>query len=414
MRILRLFMFFLAGPFQLEFQTLASPSNSVSVAASPFLEAEQSFLRELNSTSGIELAGGPFTAGEQHQFGGESGYFVLAPSVSIPTLDQRLSIQTRRIHLSSPPPFTNSLPIVAPGASGDEMFTAADRREIFTVLASHGFAKMRDEITAVDFSTVQIRPVLHLPFLKLSAFLPATKSADANSQPAIAIALLGAQPWQGIPLYRASFNRHDESFAPRQLAENTAIRPAPQLSIRPPILAPQTFFAPAGLAPADWRKLLRNLATIDLPAVEILDANVSEGTVTLDLDSERPNIPQQWVKFEKRGGRWQILQAVEFRAEFPRPGAWWTFLPLLPSPQTPTPDRFPASSIPQPVRREIISIVSRLRGAGSIIQVDSTDSGSTVFVRTASDLSSGYILVFARQEGAWRFSSVTPWRDVKQ
>ena len=138
------------------------------------------------------------------------------------------------------------------------------------------------------------------------------------------------------------------------------------------------------------------------------------GAARMDLDSERPNIPQLWVKFEKRGGRWQILQAVEFRAEFPRPGAWWTFLPLLPSPQTPTPDRFPASSIPQPVRREIISIVSRLRGAGSIIQVDSTDSGSTIFVRTASDLSSGYILVFARQEGAWRFSSVTPWRDAKR
>ena len=366
----------------------------------PFLEAEQSFLHQLNSMSGIELAGGPFQVGEQHHFHGESGYFILAPAIPIPTIDQRLSIQTRIIHTS---PRTNSLPIASSPYETD--LPTSDHRQIHSLLAQHGFALRRDEITILD--TIQFRPVSHLPILKI---LPA--ESDPNSQrsaPQHCFVLLGAQSWHGIPLYRVSFDRIRGDFELDTLRENFVPRRRHELPLRPPILSSQTFFAEPGLAAADWTKLLRNFATIDLPALEILDATLSDRTVTLYADTAKPILPQQWVKLEKQNGQWQIIQAVEFRAEFPRPGAWWTFLPLLPESQTPTPDLFPDSDIPLHTRREITTLVQRLRGVGRITSLAANDNA--IRVRTTHDHWRGYDLEFTRLQDTWRFTSVREWTD---
>src|SRR5688500_15112592 len=129
-------------------------AGALSLSANPFHEAEQSFLAELNSMPGIELVGGPFHAGEEHHFEGESGYFILAPALAIPTLDQRLSIQTKKIDLT---PITislaNTFPIATPPYVASSL-APSDRRQIYTLLAQHGFGSHRDEITILDQNTI--------------------------------------------------------------------------------------------------------------------------------------------------------------------------------------------------------------------------------------------------------------------
>jgi hypothetical protein len=395
--------------------------SAFSLSANPFDEAEQAFLAELNSMSGIELAGGPFHAGEQHHFEGESGYFILAPAVSIPTLDQRLSIQTKRIDptgsASRPRNSTNELPVVASTYQLDPTLSPSDRAEIHQVLAEHGFGGRREEVTVVDLSLVQVRPVIHLPILKVAARRVA--NGDLTTE---AIVLLEAQTWQGIPLYRASFDRTRGDFQLETFRESFIPKPRYEVPLRPPLFAPQTFFAERGLTEKEWAKVLRNFGAIDLPAVEILEGTLSEKTVTLYADSEQPILPRFWVKLETepaskkhptanldRGG-WKITQAVEFRAEFPRPGPWWTFLPLLPLPTTPSRD-FPNSEIPQPTRREITTLVSRLRGIGQLTSLTSTNSHEIIHARTTHDHWRGYHLEFTRLQNTWRFTSVTEWAN---
>jgi hypothetical protein len=381
MHILRILLGLIAGAF--------------SILANPFHEGERSFLQELNSMAGIELAGGPFHVGEQHHFEGEFGYFILTPAIVIPSIDQRLSVQTKFLR---PTIRSNILPFATSPYTREHSLTPADRREIHTLLAGHGFALRRDEITVMDLNTIQVRPVAHLPLLKIAASTPNT-----------AIALLGAQSWQGIPLYRASFDRTRGDYELETLRENFVPHRRHELPIRPPILSPQTFFAEPGIARDDWTKLLRNFASIDLPALEILETTMSDRLVTVYADSHQPVLPQFWAKLEKADAHWKLTQAIEFRAEFPRPGAWWTFLPLLP--ETPAADLFPSSSVPLSTRREITSIVTRLRGIGHITSLANTENNSTIRVRTTHDKWRGYLLDFTRIQNTWRFSSVSEWTD---
>lgn len=375
-------------------------------AQSPFAEAEESFLQELNSIAGIELGGGPFHASEQHHFEGESGYFVLSPAVPLPTLDQRLTVQTRAAHTAETHS-TNTLPIVTSPYTHDDSISAADRQQIHTLLAEHRFAVRRDEITAFDLNTIQLRTVSHLAILKIVPASCRSSSAHSRATNHCVFVLLGSQPWQGIPLYRATFDRIRGDFELESLRVNFISRSRYEVPRRHPFLAAQTFFAEPGLNRADWAKLLRNFALLDLPAVEIVEAAYSDRHVNLYADTDKPILPQQWVKLEKQSGRWTVVQAVEFRAEFPRPGAWWTFLPLLPSPTTPPPDLFPDSEIPSSTRRELITLVSRLRGVGQIIYLASKND--TTLVRTAHDDWRGYDLEFTQIQNSWRFTSVTEW-----
>jgi hypothetical protein len=112
---------------------------------------------------------------------------------------------------------------------------------------------------------------------------------------------------------------------------------------------------------------------------------------------------------QKQNGQWQIIQAVEFRAEFPRPGAWWTFLPLLRASQTPTPDLFPDSELPLPTRREISSLVQRLRGVGRITSHATSNNANRV--RTTHDHWRGYDLEFTRLQETWRITAVREWTE---
>jgi len=403
--------------------TIVLLAGAISLLANPFHEAEQSFLSELNSMPGIELAGGPFHAGEQHHFEGESGYFILAPEIPIPTLDQRLSIQTRKIDLSatlSPPSnSTNILPVVASAYPLDPTLSASDRHEIHRLLAQHGFALSRDEVTALDPNTIQLRPVLHLPILKISA----TSLPTNHSSLTTLFVLLGSQTWQGIPLYRASFDRTRGDFDLETLRESFIPKQRFEVPLRPPLLTAQTFFAERGLTANEWKKILRNFSTIDLSAVEILDATLSERRLTLYADNERPILPQYWVKLEKKpapndqpaaklnNSGWTVSEAVEFRAEFPRPGPWWTFLPLLPAPTTPPPTLFPNSDIPAATRREITTLIARLRGIGQLTTLTSTNNHGTILARTTHDHWRGYHLEFTRLQNTWRFTSVTEWTE---
>ena len=175
------------------------------------------------------------------------------------------------------------------------------------------------------------------------------------------------------------------------------------------MLAPQTFFAEPGLNRDDWRKVLRNFAAIELPVLEILEATISDRLVNIYADRAKPVLPQQWVKLEKRGGRWQIVQAVEFRAEFPRPGTFWTFLPLLPKPVTPLSNPFPESEIPSATRNELTTLVARLRGVGQLTTLTTTNN--TILARTAHDPWRGYNLTFARLDNRWRLTSVNEWTE---
>jgi hypothetical protein len=382
----------------------------VSLSANPFLEAEHSFLQQLNAISGIELGGGPFHTSEHHHFDGESGYFALTPAVPIPTLDQRLTVQTRKIELLRKSIPTNSPPIATHPYAHDHSLARADRDEIFTTLAHYGFALSRDEITALDINTVQIRPVLHLPVLKLTAF-SRTNSAGTNTYKhtntphLTAEVLLGAQPWLGMPWYRLSFH-HRQDLDLRLLQNGPASLYGSEIPRRHPFLPPQSFFAEPGLPPEAWQKVLQNFSAIQLPPAEIIEATISDLSVTLSLDSDRPPLPQQWVKLEKKNDRWVILQAVEFRAEFPRPAVWWSFLPLLPPAASASQIDFPDSQIPADIRLSITSLVSRLRGVGKIVAIDSTDNHQTILVRTSYLPKHSYKLLFTRHDDRWRFFSV--------
>ncbi|MGZ8900497.1 MAG: hypothetical protein ACXW3Z_10420, partial [Limisphaerales bacterium] len=182
-----------------------------------------------------------------------------------------------------------------------------------------------------------------------------------------------------------------------------------EVAFREPLLTPQTFFAEPGLGRGDWIKLLRNFSSMDLPALQILEGTISDRLVTLYADIERPVLPQFWVKLEKVNAHWQLSQAIEFRAEFPRPGPWWTFLPLLPeNAQT---DNFPDSFVPLAVRREITLIVTRLRGVGRIASIEMAEINSSIRVRTLHEDWRGYHLDFRRIDNAWRFTSVTEWSN---
>ena len=366
-----------------------------STLSNPFAEAERTFLQELNSMDGIELAGGPFHAGEQHHFEGEFGYFILAPAVSIPSIDQRLSVQTKLLHASVR---SNSLPIAAWNYTREGSLEPGDRHKIEVLLAQHGFGQSRDQITAFDLSTIQVRPVIHLPLLKMITPTPKT-----------AIALLGAQTWQGIPLYRAAFDRTRGDFELESLRESFFPRRRHEIALRQPILSPQTFFAERGLNRADWIKLLRNFSPLDLPAIPIIEAAVSDRLVTLYADIQLPVLPQFWVKLEKAGSNWKLIQAVEFRAEFPRPGAWWTFLPLLP--EKAANSVLSESAAPIAAPREVETIVTHLRGVGQITSLASTNDNSAVRVRTTHDQWRGYDLEFRRKQNSWRFTSVVEWTE---
>ena len=363
-----------------------------STVANPFPEAERTFLEELNSMDGIELAGGPFHVGEQHHFEGEFGYFIIAPAVTIPSIDQRLSVQTKLVHATVR---SNSLPVAASNYTRDSL-GPDDRREIELLLAQHGFGQSRDEITALDFSAVQVRAVVHLPLLTMS--MPRANTA---------IALLGAQSWQGIPLYRAAFDRTRGAFELESVRESFFLKRRHEIALRQSILSPQTFYAERGLNRADWIKLLQNFSAIDLPAVQIIEATLSDRLVTLYADVQLPVLPQFWVKLEKAGSNWKVSRAVEFRAEFPRPGAWWTFLPLLPEKTAGT--NVSDALTPIPTHREIESIVSRLRGVGQITSLATSDNNSAVRVRTTHDQWRGFDLEFRRKENVWRFTSVAEW-----
>jgi hypothetical protein len=392
--------------------TLIALASALSVIADPFSEAQQSFVRELNSIEGIELAGGPFQISEQHHFEGESGYFVLSPAVAIPTLDQRLTVQTRTIQLSTPSTSTTkTLPVATADYAHDFTLPAAERQQIHILLIQHRFGAPRDEITALDLHTIQIRPVLHLPILKLATIPNSTNpsSLTSNNLPLTTIILLGAQSWQGVPLYRASFDRIRGDFELETLRENFFSSGRHMIARRPPMLAPQTFFAETGLNRDDWRKVLRNFAALDLPALEIIEASLSERLVNLYADAAKPILPQQWVKLERKSDGWRIVQAVEFRAEFPRPGAFWTFLPLLPQPVTPRSDPFPESDIPLATRRELSTIVTRLRGVGKITALSATNQ--MIHIRTSHDPWRGYDLAFSKRAEHWRLASVNEWTE---
>ena len=369
-----------------------------SLLANPFLEAEQSFLAELNSMDGIALVGGPFHASEQHHFAGESGYFVIAPALVLPTLDQRLSVQTKTFTVTTR---SNTLPIATSPHTHADTLEPKDRRVIQALLARNGLAVRRDEITLFENGAVQLRPVQHLPLLK--TFSPETNTC---------IALLGAQTWQGVPLYRASFDRTRGDFALETLRESFVPRRQHELPLRVPIFNPQTFFAEPGLAIADWTKLLRNFSRLDLPAIEIIEAATSDRLVTLYADTQRPVLPQYWAKLQKQNGAWQFSQAVEFRAEFPRPGPWWTFLPLLPETKPSIPiDPAADSAIPVRDQREIISIIQRLRGTGQLTSLAALPHTRTFRARTTHDTWRGYHLDFTRLQNAWRLTSVSEWTE---
>ena len=385
MPFLRLIMLLLAG--------------ALAVAANPFAEAESAFLAELNSMEGIALFGGPFHSSEQHHFEGESGYFVLAPDVILPTLDQRLSVQTRIIESFATA--SNTLPIAASPHARSGPLTTEDRRDIHIVLAQNGFGARRDEITLFDDGAVQSRPVQHLALLK-------TSSIDSNT----CMALLGAQPWQGVPLYRASFDRTRGDFELETLRVSFVPRRRHELPGREPIFNPQTFFAEAALAPSDWSKLLRHFSRLDLPAVQILEATATERLITLYADIQRPVLPQYWIKLKKEDARWQVTRAVEFRAEFPRPGTWWTFLPLLPeSPASVSSRQFASSAISTGDQKEVTAILHRLRGAGKPATFAVLPHSSTLRVRTTHDPWRGYHLDFARLQNSWRITSVSEWTE---
>ena len=379
----------------------------LSLSANPFLEAEQSFLQQLNAISGIELGGGPFHTSEHHHFEGESGYFVLGPAVTVPTLDQRLTVQTKKLEVLSKSTSTNPPPIAAPLYSHDRSFSTGERDAIFATLAQYGFASMRDEITAFDINSIQIRPVLHLPIVKLSASpSPGTNVFDARTNsPPTAEVLLGAQQWLGMPWYRLYFN-HRQGLNLQTLQNGPISRYATEVPRRQPFLPPQSFFAEPGLLREHWQRVLQNFAVLDLPPAEIIEANDSDLSVTLSLDTDRPSLPHQWVKLQKQSGYWKIIHAVEFRAEFPRPAVWWTFLPLLPETQSSTKNLFPASDIPLETRRSITSLVSRLRGVGEIVELDSTDRHQTILVRTSYLPKHSYKLLFTREQNSLRLFSV--------
>ena len=366
-----------------------------SAAANPFEEAARTFLQELNSMDGIELGGGPFRAGEQHHFEGEFGYFVLAPGLPIPSIDQRLSVQMKVVHATVR---SNAFPVESWNYSRVASLEGADRRKIEELLAEHGFGIRRDEITALDLNAVQLRSVIHLPLLKMIAPTRTT-----------AMALLGAQSWQGIPLYRLAYDRTRGEFELESFRESFFPRRRHEVTVREPILSAQTFFAEPGLNHTNWIKLLRNFSAIDLPGIQIVEATVSDRLVTLYADIQLPVLPQFWVKLEKAGSNWKLAQAVEFRAEFPRPGAWWTFLPLLPE-KVGKPIH-PVSAVPASALSEVESIVSRLRGVGQITSLASIDDDSAVRVRTTHDQWRGFDLKFRRQQNSWRFTSVVEWTE---
>jgi hypothetical protein len=208
-----------------------------------------------------------------------------------------------------------------------------------------------------------------------------------------------------MPLFRLSFDHRDD-FNLGRLRSGPIARLGREMPRRLPLLTPQTFFAEPGLGRADWRKILNNLAAIEIPSAEIIEASLSDTSVTLSLDIERPSLPQQWVKLEKKDRRWTITQAVEFRAEFPRPAVWWSFLPLLPATDSSARNPFPNSKLPAGIRDSITSLVSRLRGVGEIVELDSTDRNQTILVHTSYLPTHSYKLLFTREQGNWRLFSV--------
>lgn len=365
--------------------------------ADPLIQAEEAFVAEINRMAGIELVGGPFRSGERSNFG-ETGFFVIAPATQISTLEQRLSVQTRfsdRTEQSLP-----NFPIAPSSYTAPADLSGSDRRSIHEALAKFGYGAKRDEVTLFADGSVQTRPVYHLPLIKLT-------QVDSNR----CIALLGAQTWQGIPLYRASFDRIRGQFDLEILRENFVPKRSHELSQRPfPIYSPQTFFADPGLNRADWSKVLEKFARFDLPPVQIIDALGSDSVVTLRADVQLPVLPQSWVLLHREASQWKLRQAVDLRSEFPRPSPWWTFLPLLA--ETGFQDRYETSTatVPRTHRIAIGQIVQRLRGVGQISSFAALPKES-IRVTTTHNGWRGYHLDFASIQNQWRLTGMTEWTE---
>lgn len=364
----------------------------------PLRAAEAQFLQQLNSMEGIEIVGGPFRAGEHYSFGGDSGYFVLAPETPVPGLDQRLSVQTKRLEITVR---TNlPLPIAASPPAWDIDLSAERRRALLGSLAAAGFAEEKDEVTLFDDGSVQARRVNHLPLV----------SVRLIDEEQLGV-LLGAQLWQGIPLVKAGFDRTRGNFDITRLLEGFVPRQPHEFQYRAvPMTPAQTFFAEPGLPPQDWEKLLARLSRLDQIPTQIIAAQVLDKIVTLSLDYRQPPLPSICVALKHNTATYQVDWAVEIRAEFPRPAIWWSFFPML--------ERPAAGAIAGAAEklggalqineaRLLASIILRLRGVGAPVSL--AWDGQLATVKTAHNGWRGYDLTFRKVANQWRLAAVTQW-----
>jgi hypothetical protein len=248
---------------------------------------------------------------------------------------------------------------------------------------------------------VHIRPVELLPILKLTRPAPDT-----------IIALTSYDAWFGGPLYRAAFSRGN-SFPVESVCEGFAKYQTPEIPLRRlPVCSPQTFFAEPGIKADEWTKLLRTFSTLNLKSCQILGAACTERMVYLQADERGSILPNRWItlkRAEPKENSWKVDSAIEYRADFQRPGIWWSFLPLL----APTDflDRwaFSSTDVTQEERLALGPIVQRLRGVGQIANFSAvTDSSTrTIRIQTTHAGRGEYNLDFANLKGTWRLVAVS-------
>ncbi len=367
-------------------------------AEAPLLTAEHQFLQQLNSLDGIELVGGPFKVSERYSFGGDAGYFVVLPSVVISGLDQRLTVQTKRLE-----PIVETLPDVPLGTTSfpSDVYLSRSRREnLLRNLARLGFGSIKDEITVLDNGTIRARQVHYLPIVTV-------RSVEEQH---LAV-LLGAQPWQGIPVVKASFDRVRGNFDLERVREGFVPRLPHEIEYRAvPFLPLQTFYSDAELRREDWEKLIGQFSRLGRLPDQIIGAQLSDKNVTLSLDYRSPALPSACVGLREVSDSGEVDWSIELRAEFPRPASWWSFLPLLERPSGPVvaqaAESFKAELRPEE-KRALADIALRLRGVGTPISLKS--EGGAVWMKTAFGGWRGYELTFRKIDGQWRLAAFAEW-----
>jgi hypothetical protein len=386
---------------------LAAPGLSPR-GADPRRIAESEFLRQINSMDGIETSGGPFKAGEHHDFGEESGYFIVAPEIARPELNQQVTVQTRVLEGPlKPGPHLDKVTLASRPFPAELALPVEARINLLRALAAQGLGEPKDEVTIFDTPSVSTRPVLFLPIIAIHS---------SSNGCASGTVLLGSQSWGGIPLIKVSYSRARGGFDLNWFGEGYATRPSSELKFRAmPLIAPQTFYADPGLAARDWQKLLLEFGRLEELPAEIVDAQVSDDYVTLAADYQEAQLPAFCAGVRMNGTRCTVEWLVELRAEFPRPAHWWSFFPLREKPasaEVTATSEAACKTGSLEDRLALTELLLRLRGIDTPLSL--VIAGNSAQAKTSATKHFGYNLHFEKVSGTWRLGSVAEWYSDAQ